>query len=77
MSRPSRLTSRKYCKLGDLSSQVGWNKKELIEKLETKRQERASEYYKKKQTLEKNIQREVEGLSEVKKLREELKQYGY
>jgi large subunit ribosomal protein L13Ae len=28
---------RKFCKLGDLSSQVGWNKQSLVEKLEGKR----------------------------------------
>ena len=56
---------------------MGWNKAELIEKLESKRQERASEYYQRKVNLEKNIKQEVEKLSEVQKLREELKQYGY
>ena len=68
---------RKYCKLGDLAKSVGWNKAELIQKLESKRQERASEYYQRKVNLEKNIKQEVEKLSEVQKLREELKQYGY
>ena len=33
-----KLTSfRKFCKLGDLSSEVGWGKRDLIEKLESKR----------------------------------------
>ena len=71
------LISRKYCKLGDLAQSVGWNKGDLVEKLEAKRQERASEYYKRKATLEKNIKQEVEKLSEVQKLRKELKQFGY
>ena len=63
--------------MGDLAKSVGWNKAELIQKLESKRQERASEYYQRKVNLEKNIKQEVEKLSEVQKLREELKQYGY
>lgn len=28
---------RKFCHLGDLSAQVGWGKRDLIETLETKR----------------------------------------
>ena len=56
---------------------MGWNKAGLVQKLEAKRQERASEYYQKKKTLEKNIEQELKGLSEVQKLRNELKQYGY
>lgn len=43
-----KLTSfRKFCTLGDLSSEVGWGKKALIEKLENKRRERASNWHKK------------------------------
>ena len=56
---------------------MGWNKKDLIQKLEEKRQDNATEYFKRKQTLEKNIDVEVKSLAEVQKLREELKQYGY
>jgi large subunit ribosomal protein L13Ae len=37
---------RKSCVLGDLAAQVGWKCKELIERLSTKRTERASKYYK-------------------------------
>ena len=71
------LILRKYCKLGDLAHQVGWGKKDLVQKLEAKRQERASDYYTRKQTLERNISKEVESLKAVQKLRNELKQYGY
>lgn len=43
-----KLTSfRKFCLLGDLSSQVGWGKQALIEKLESKRRERATNWHKK------------------------------
>lgn len=71
------LIKRKYCKLGDLSTHIGWNKQGLIEKLEAKRQERASDYFKRKSTLQKNISKEVENTSEVKKIKAQLKQYGY
>ena len=39
---------RKFCTLGDLSSQVGWGKQELIEKLESKRKERALNWHKRR-----------------------------
>ena len=40
--RAVKLSSfRKFCKLGDLSSQVGWSKQNLVEQLETKRKVRA------------------------------------
>ena len=63
--------------LGDLSAQIGWNKQELVKSLEEKRQTRASEYYQRKQTLKVNIEKEVQTLSEVQKIKNELKQYGY
>ena len=42
---------RKYCRLGDLSSQVGWKHNELIAKLEAKRKERSAATYKIKKSL--------------------------
>ena len=63
--------------MGDLSNRIGWNKQKLVESLESKRQERASEYHKRKQNLQVKVNKEVEGLSEVQKIKEELKQYGY
>ncbi len=39
------LKTRKHCKLGELSTKVGWNKAELIERLEAKREERAQQYW--------------------------------
>lgn len=39
---------RKFCNLGDLSSQVGWGKQDLIEQLETKRKARALTWHKKR-----------------------------
>ena len=42
---------RKYCRLGDLSSQVGWKHNDLIAKLEAKRKERSAATYKVKKSL--------------------------
>ena len=42
---------RKYCRLGDLSAQVGWKHNDLIAKLEAKRKERSSAAYKVKKSL--------------------------
>jgi large subunit ribosomal protein L13Ae len=45
--RAVKLSSfRKFCKLGDLSSQVGWGKQNLVEQLEGKRRERAEKWHK-------------------------------
>jgi len=44
---------RKYCRLGDLASQVGWKHDALIQSLETKRKEKSQEYYKNKLTYNK------------------------
>eukprot|EP00922_Rhytidocystis_sp_ex-Travisia-forbesii_P005421 GHVS01007917.1.p1 GENE.GHVS01007917.1~~GHVS01007917.1.p1 ORF type:complete len:203 (-),score=23.14 GHVS01007917.1:217-825(-) len=39
---------RRYCRLGDLSSKVGWNHDELIQRLEAKRKIRSEAYFQKK-----------------------------
>jgi len=45
--RAVKLSSfRKFCKLGDLSSQVGWGKQNLVEQLESKRRDRADKWHK-------------------------------
>ncbi|GLT73025.1 hypothetical protein SLA2020_449130 [Shorea laevis] len=41
----------KYCLLGKLSSEVGWNHYETIKELETKRKERAQVAYERKKQL--------------------------
>jgi large subunit ribosomal protein L13Ae len=47
--RAVKLSSfRKFCKLGDLSTQVGWGKQNLVEGLENKRKERAENWHKKR-----------------------------
>lgn len=39
----------KYCRLGDLSTQVGWKHGDTVARLEDKRRERAAEWFKNKQ----------------------------
>jgi large subunit ribosomal protein L13Ae len=67
---------RKFCTLGDLSSQVGWGKQQVIAKLEAKRKERGLVWHKKR--IEKRVKRQTApAAAEINKLREQLAQYGY
>jgi large subunit ribosomal protein L13Ae len=75
--RSVKLSSfRKYCTLGDLSSEVGWSKRDLVEKLENKRRERASNWHKKR-IENANKVRKALNLTEINKVKAELAQYGY
>jgi large subunit ribosomal protein L13Ae len=67
---------RKFCNLGDLASEVGWSKKNLIEKLEDNRRARALTWHKKRQELAGNV-RKSQNAGEIAKIRTELSQYGY
>ena len=67
---------RKYCRLGELSSQVGWGKGALIESLENKRRDRAAAWHKKR-IAEANKVRKSLNLKEIDKVRAELATYGY
>lgn len=72
-----KLTSfRKFCKLGDLSSQVGWGKQELIENLENKRKERATTWHKKR-IAKAATTRKTRNQSEISKVRTQLAEFGY
>jgi large subunit ribosomal protein L13Ae len=75
-----RLDSkRKYCKIGDMSSQVGWTKSSVISKLEAKRKQVSNGWYlKKKEALklkEKATAAAHASLSEAE--RKLLEEYGY
>merc|ERR1712183_837076 len=39
---------RRFCKLGDLSKEVGWKHKDLIERLETARKVKSAAFHKRK-----------------------------
>merc|ERR1712050_818074 len=45
---------RKYCKLGDLSSHVGWKHQDLVERLETRRKVKSEAFYVKKKATTKS-----------------------
>jgi large subunit ribosomal protein L13Ae len=75
--RAVKLSSfRKFCTLGDLSSEVGWGKKALVEKLENKRRERASAWHKKR-LANANSVRKALNLKEINAVRAQLASYGY
>lgn len=67
---------RKFCKLGDICSSVGWKKGTLVDTLEEKRILRAKCFYEKKLSKV-NAQRESENLPPVKALKKQLEAFGY
>merc|ERR1711862_26611 len=58
--------TRKYCRLGDLSAAVGWNKSEVLESLEEKRKARAGEYSQKVKLVN-AVKKQAMNLPDVKK----------
>jgi large subunit ribosomal protein L13Ae len=75
--RAVKLSSfRKFCTLGDLSSQVGWGKQSLVNQLEDKRRQRASAWHK-KQIESANKVRKALNLKEINAIKAELAVYGY
>ena len=75
--RAVKLSSfRKYCVLGDLSSQVGWGKGALISNLEEKRRDRASTWHKKR-IAEANKVRKSLNLKEISAVKAQLASFGY
>jgi large subunit ribosomal protein L13Ae len=75
--RAVKLSSfRKFCTLGDLSSQVGWGKRDLIANLEGKRRDRAANWHKKRLETA-NKTRQALNLKEISSVRAELAAYGY
>ena len=75
--RAVKLSSfRKFCTLGELSGEVGWSKRSLVEKLESKRKERASAWHKKRVASANNLRKAL-NLKEINTVRAELASYGY
>lgn len=75
--RAVKLSSfRKFCTLGDLSSEVGWGKRSLVEKLENKRRERASAWHKKRLANQNSVRKAL-NIKEINSVRAELASYGY
>jgi len=76
--RHVRLQSgRKWCLVGELSKQIGWNHGETVNRLETKRQEKAKLYHTKKTKLAKVVDAETDKLNDVKTIRAQLASLGY
>merc|ERR1712137_1263052 len=44
---------RRFCKLGDLSKEVGWKHQDLVERLESQRKVKSNAYFVKKQAADK------------------------
>ena len=67
---------RKFCTLGDLSTQVGWGKQQLVAKMEDKRRERAVVWHKKRISKANNVRKNC-NQGEISKVRKQLAEYGY
>lgn len=69
---------RKFCRLGDLSSQVGWKHEALISSLETKRKTKSAAYYTTKKQLNKlKAKATVNVAAKLEPVNKQLAQYGY
>jgi large subunit ribosomal protein L13Ae len=67
----------KYTILGNVAKDCGWTQQELIDELEEKRITKNHEWYVKKVEQEKAECDAIKKNAEVKKIDEELAQYGY
>eukprot|EP01116_Phalansterium_solitarium_P011385 TRINITY_DN27042_c0_g1_i1.p2 TRINITY_DN27042_c0_g1~~TRINITY_DN27042_c0_g1_i1.p2 ORF type:complete len:204 (-),score=54.83 TRINITY_DN27042_c0_g1_i1:88-699(-) len=69
---------RKFCVLGELSSQVGWKYSEVVEKLETKRKTRSAAFYLRKKALDKiKVKAEAQSAAALSKVNPVLEQLGF
>lgn len=62
--------------LGDLCNEVGWKGQSVVEKLETKRKERSSKFYERKNGVAKK-RREILNSAGLKEARGRLATLGY
>jgi len=67
---------RKYCNLGELCNSVGWKRKDLLEKMETKRKEKSKKYYERK-LVDVNRRVRAKAHADHKTIKEKLAQFGY
>eukprot|EP00296_Roombia_truncata_P001125 JP436851.1.p1 GENE.JP436851.1~~JP436851.1.p1 ORF type:complete len:209 (+),score=87.06 JP436851.1:1-627(+) len=75
--RVTRLRpTRKFCVLGRLSAEVGWNYGGLVDKLEDKRRTRAAAYYQRKKALI-ALRKKAEAKADLKEVTPVLAAYGY
>lgn len=67
---------RKTTVLGELSAQIGWTKKDVVESLETKRKVKSEKYY---QTKQKKIVAKAKAMGDKKleTINKELAKHGF
>ena len=76
--RVVRLKPRsKFCTLGRVQAECGWNRQDLVEELENKRHFRNAEWHVRRTEAEKAKATKVNASAEVRKINEELAKYGY
>ena len=68
---------RRSCLLGELSTSIGWNQGELVEKLEKKREERAHQYFENKVAVKRAMSDVTASDETIKALRSKLEELGY
>ena len=68
--------NRKTCVLGDLATQVGWTKKDIVETLEEKRKVKSQKFFEAKQKKA-AAKAKAMGDKKVAKVNSELAQYGF
>mmetsp|Transcript_9852 Transcript_9852/g.30057 ORF Transcript_9852/g.30057 Transcript_9852/m.30057 type:complete len:199 (+) Transcript_9852:147-743(+) len=75
--RVTRLApGRKYCRLGRLSSEMGWKHEGVLSKLEDKRKTRSVAFYQRKKALKK-LKNQATESADLGSVKEELAQLGY
>merc|ERR1711990_113788 len=69
---------RKFCRLGDLSNQVGWRRNDLINRMEAKRKIKAAEYFEKVKATRKIKAEAAKAVAgEIEAINKELAVYGF
>merc|ERR1719343_1892378 len=67
---------RRFCKLADLSKEVGWKHKDLVERLESQRKVKSAGYFQKKKATMKARKAAVKGAKVTKEEQQVLADVG-
>lgn len=67
---------RKFCQLGQLASQGGWRRKEVVDHLESERKAKAAKWYEMKKKKV-DAQTKANANKDLAKVKEELAKYGF
>lgn len=68
---------RRFCKLGDLSHEVGWKHQDLIGRLEERRKVKSEAFYKRKSSMAKEMKEKMASVSLTAEEKEILEKAGY